>query len=43
MTWETPTIEAIACGMEVTAYAPATERHETASPTAQPTADTRAD
>ena len=25
MTWETPTIEDIACGMEVTAYAPASE------------------
>lgn len=25
MTWETPMIEDIACGMEVTAYAPATE------------------
>lgn len=23
MTWETPTVEDIACGMEVTAYAPA--------------------
>lgn len=47
MTWETPTIEAIACGMEVTAYAPATESHEIASHeiavAAQPTADTQAD
>jgi coenzyme PQQ precursor peptide PqqA len=44
MTWETPTIEAIACGMEVTAYAPATESHEiVASLPAQPTADTQAD
>ncbi|MFC5508096.1 MULTISPECIES: pyrroloquinoline quinone precursor peptide PqqA [Hyphomicrobiales] len=48
MTWETPTIEAIACGMEVTAYAPATESHEIASHEiaslpAQPTADTQAD
>lgn len=25
MTWETPMIEDISCGMEVTAYAPATE------------------
>jgi coenzyme PQQ precursor peptide PqqA len=25
MTWETPVIEDIACGMEVTAYAPAGE------------------
>ncbi|MFN3672275.1 MAG: pyrroloquinoline quinone precursor peptide PqqA [Bosea sp. (in: a-proteobacteria)] len=25
MIWETPTIEDIACGMEVTAYAPASE------------------
>jgi coenzyme PQQ precursor peptide PqqA len=25
MTWETPTIEDIACGMEVTAYAPSSE------------------
>ncbi|MDP3320457.1 MAG: pyrroloquinoline quinone precursor peptide PqqA [Bosea sp. (in: a-proteobacteria)] len=31
MTWETPTIEDIACGMEVTAYAPATESHEITS------------
>lgn len=28
MTWETPIIEDIACGMEVTAYAPATESVE---------------
>jgi coenzyme PQQ precursor peptide PqqA len=42
MTWETPTIEAIACGMEVTAYAPATESHEIASVPAQPTAETQA-
>lgn len=25
LTWETPTIEEISCGMEVTAYAPADE------------------
>lgn len=25
MIWETPILEDIACGMEVTAYAPATE------------------
>lgn len=31
MTWETPTIEDIACGMEVTAYAPAIESDEIAS------------
>lgn len=31
MTWETPTTEDIACGMEVTAYAPATESIEIAS------------
>ena len=43
MTWETPTIEAIACGMEVTAYAPAIASHEIASLPAQPTADTQAD
>lgn len=25
MAWETPTVEEITCGMEVTAYAPAVE------------------
>jgi coenzyme PQQ precursor peptide PqqA len=43
MTWETPIIEDIACGMEVTAYTPATESHEITSLPAQPTADTQAD
>lgn len=28
MIWEAPTIEDIACGMEVTAYAPASEGEE---------------
>jgi coenzyme PQQ precursor peptide PqqA len=28
MAWETPSIEGIACGMEVTAYAPASETDE---------------
>jgi coenzyme PQQ precursor peptide PqqA len=31
MTWETPTIEDIACGMEVTAYAPALESEQITS------------
>ncbi len=28
MTWETPIVEDVACGMEVTAYAPASETGE---------------
>lgn len=43
MTWETPIIEDIACGMEVTAYAPATENYEIASLPEQTNADTQAD
>lgn len=43
MTWETPIIEDIACGMEVTAYAPATENYEIASLPEQTNADLQAD
>lgn len=43
MTWETPIIEDIACGMEVTAYAPATESYEIASLPEQTNADPQAD
>lgn len=43
MTWETPIIEDIACGMEVTAYAPAAENHEIASLPEQTNVEPQAD
>ncbi len=39
MTWETPTIEDIACGMEVTAYAPASEGDELRAVAAEAASD----
>jgi coenzyme PQQ precursor peptide PqqA len=33
MAWETPIVEEIACGMEVTAYAPADDGREADDPT----------
>lgn len=41
MTWETPTIEDIACGMEVTAYAPASEADELNAVTAETASNDR--
>jgi coenzyme PQQ precursor peptide PqqA len=43
MNWETPTIEDIACGMEVTAYAPATEGDELHTVPALPAVEAYAD
>jgi coenzyme PQQ precursor peptide PqqA len=43
MIWETPTIEDIACGMEVTAYAPASEGEELNALPAVASTDEQAD